>query len=128
MRTSLALLIGCVLVVGCKNAPATEPAKTETKKEAEKPSSTPRVITMEVTADGFVPSNIKLKAGEPVKFVVTRQTDETCATDLLIADTDIKVALPLKTAVEIAWTPPKAGNVKFGCAMDMMVSGMLVVE
>jgi plastocyanin domain-containing protein len=83
---------------------------------------------MEVTGDGFVPSNVTLKAGEAVTFVVTRKTDETCATDLLIDGTDIKVALPLDKPVEIAWTPTKAGKVKFGCAMDMMIGGVLLVE
>jgi plastocyanin domain-containing protein len=83
---------------------------------------------MEVTADGFKPDNLSLKANQPVKFVVKRTSDETCATDLLIEGTDIKVALPLNTAVEVAWTPTKAGKVKFGCAMDFMVSGVLVVE
>jgi len=38
------------------------------------------------------------------------------------------VPLPLNKAVEVAWTPTKAGKVKFGCAMDMMVSGVLLVE
>lgn len=87
-----------------------------------------RSIEMKVTEDGFQPGNITLKKGEPVKFIVTRVTDATCATELLIADTDIKAELPLNKPVEIAWTPTKAGQVKFGCAMDMMVSGMLLVE
>jgi len=91
-------------------------------------SAAPRVIALEVTADGFVPDSIKIKANEPVKLVVTRKTDETCATDLVIDGTAIKVALPLGKPVEIAWTPKKAGSVKFGCAMDMMVSGVLLVE
>ena len=87
-----------------------------------------RTISMEVTGDGFVPSNLTVKVGEPLKLVVTRKTDETCATDLLIDGTDIKLALPLDKPVEVAWTPTKAGKVKFGCAMDMMVGGVLLVE
>ncbi|MDP3504561.1 MAG: cupredoxin domain-containing protein [Myxococcales bacterium] len=87
-----------------------------------------RSIEMKVTDDGFQPGNVTLKKGEPVKFIVTRVTDATCATELLIADTDIKAELPLNKPVEIAWTPTKAGQVKFGCAMDMMVGGMLLVE
>ena len=91
-------------------------------------SAAPRVIALEVTADGFVPDSIKIKANEPVKFVVTRKTDETCATEMVIDGTAIKVALPLGKPIEIAWTPKKAGSVKFGCAMGMMVSGVLLVE
>ncbi len=91
-------------------------------------AASPRTIEIKVTEDGFQPGNVTLKKGEPVTFVVTRITDATCATELLIADTDIKADLPLNKPVEIAWTPTKAGQVKFGCAMDMMVSGLLLVE
>lgn len=91
-------------------------------------TTTVRSIALTVTSEGFEPATIKLRSNEPVKLVVTRKTDETCATDLVIDGTDIKVALPLNEPVEVAWTPKKAGTVKFGCAMGMMVSGVLLVE
>ena len=115
MRT-LALILVTLTLAACKKEDAV----------VVKPAS-PR-IAMEVTGDGFVPANVTLKAGQPVTFVITRKTDETCATDLLIEGTDIKIALPLNKPVEVAWTPTKAGKVKFGCAMDMMVGGVLLVE
>jgi plastocyanin domain-containing protein len=87
-----------------------------------------RSIAMDVTTEGFVPSNVTVKAGQPLTLVVTRKTDETCATELLIEGTDIKKELPLDVPVQVAWTPAKAGQVRFGCAMDMMVGGMLLVE
>jgi plastocyanin domain-containing protein len=83
---------------------------------------------MAVTDDGFVPANVKVKAGEPVTLVITRKTDETCATEILIDGTDIKTSLPLNKPAEVAWTPAKPGTVKFGCAMDKMVGGQLLVE
>lgn len=123
MRTlSLAVLL---IIAGCKKddvkavAPAPAPAA--------QPSG-PRRIEMSVTVDGFVPGNVTLKANEPVTLVVTRKTDETCATEILIEGTDINVPLPLDQPVEVAWTPAKAGKVKFGCAMDKMIGGMLLVE
>jgi plastocyanin domain-containing protein len=124
VRTWLSTLtVVVVITTSCKKDEVAAP-----KPPAPTAPSGVRTVTMAVTADGYVPDNIALKANEPVKFVVTRKTEETCATDLLIDGTDIKVALPLNQPVEIAWTPPKAGNVKFGCAMDMMISGVLVVE
>jgi plastocyanin domain-containing protein len=137
MRTLLVALVVSVVMVGCKKDPAPAEAPKpapEVKPVAEvKPAPAPaaaaaRVIELKVTAEGFQPGNITLKKDEPVKFVVTRVSDETCATELLIADTDIKADLPLNKPVEIAWTPTKAGQVKFGCAMNMMVSGLLLVE
>jgi plastocyanin domain-containing protein len=123
MRTSTLALLS-LAIISCTKAPAPNappPAPQVVK-------VTPRAVALRVTAEGFEPASVTLKAGEPVKFVVTRTTDETCATDLLIDGTDIKLALPLNAPVEAAWTPSKAGKVKFGCAMDFMVGGVLVVE
>jgi plastocyanin domain-containing protein len=139
---ALILVVGTLALVGCKKEEAARPPEPVKAVEAPKPVEPPkeaevakaaaptagRRIDMEVTNDGFQPGNVTLKANEPVTFVVTRKTDSTCATDLLIDGTDIKKALPLNQPVEIAWTPTKAGKVKFGCAMDMMIGGVLLVE
>lgn len=134
MRTTF-IILAVLSVTACKKdeakpaVVAPPPPVAAPVVEAPKPVATgTRSIEMKVTEDGFQPGNVTLKKGEPVKFIVTRVTDATCATELLIADTDIKAELPLNKPVEIAWTPTKAGQVKFGCAMDMMVSGMLLVE
>ncbi len=87
-----------------------------------------RVIAMTVTEKGFEPSKIALTKGAPVRFVVTRTTEATCATELLVEGTDINVKLPLNTPTTIDLTPAKSGQVRFGCAMGMMVSGVLMVE
>ena len=122
MRTPLILILLSFAFASCKKEEATPQVAPAPR------AAGPRTIAMEVTGDGFVPANLTVKSGEPLKLVVTRKTDETCATDLLIDGTDIKVALPLDKPVEVAWTPTRAGKVKFGCAMDMMVGGVLLVE
>lgn len=138
MRTFIAL-IAVITITACKKdevklaepvkaVEATKPVEVKPAAVDAKPTAGARVVELKVTEDGFVPGNVTLKNNEPVKFVVTRITDATCATELLISGTDIKADLPLNKPVEIAWTPTKAGQVKFGCAMDMMVSGMLLVE
>lgn len=123
MRTLLSLFLLTLSLPGCKKdeAQVVKPAVL-----AKAPA--PRTIAMEVTDEGFVPANVTLKAGEPVILAITRKTDETCATEILIEGTDIKTPLPLNQPVEVAWTPVKAGTVKFGCAMDMMIGGMLLVD
>lgn len=83
---------------------------------------------MSVTEQGFEPDSISLTKGVPVKFVVTRTTEATCATELLIDGTNIKVPLPLNTAATFEWSPTVSGKIRFGCAMGMMVSGVLLVE
>lgn len=120
MRTLLALTLLSLTLPACKKDEAT----------LAKPALAPiaRTISMEVTGDGFVPANVTVKAGEPVTLEITRKTDETCATEILIDGTDIKAELPLNTPVKVAWTPTKPGQVKFGCAMDKMIGGVLLVE
>lgn len=87
----------------------------------------PRVIQMTVTSDGFVPDEVKVKAGEPVQLVITRKTDKTCATEIVIKEYGINQKLPLDQAVTVSFTPKKAGKVRYACGMDM-IAGQLVVE
>jgi plastocyanin domain-containing protein len=121
----LGVVIG-LAVPGCKKPQSAAPPAPKAAAPAQPDAS--RSIVMEVTEEGFVPSNIALKAQEPVTFKVTRRTEATCATELVIDGTDLKVPLPLNQQVSIAFTPTKAGTVKFGCAMDMMISGILLVD
>jgi plastocyanin domain-containing protein len=113
-------------VVVAKPVEVARPVEAPKPVEAAKPADSR--ISMAVTDEGFVPANVKVKAGVPVTLVITRKTDETCATEILIDGTDIKTPLPLNQPVEVAWTPTKPGAVKFGCAMDKMIGGVLLVE
>ena len=95
---------------------------------ARKPGDGPRVIPLSVTEKGYEPTPITLTKDEPVKLVVTRTTDHTCATDLVMKDYGINTPLPLNQPVEIAFTPTKTGTLTYGCAMGQMVSGTFMVE
>ncbi len=87
-----------------------------------------RRIELSVTSKGFEPSPVKVKRGEKLVLVVTRRTDRTCAKEILVPSMGLKAALPLDKPVELRLTPTKAGELKYGCAMGQMVSGVLVVE
>lgn len=80
-----------------------------------------------VTSEGFAPANIKVKRGAPVRLVVTRKTDQTCAKEIVIKDYGINRPLPLDEPVTIEFTPKKSGEVRYACGMDM-VTGVLLVE
>jgi plastocyanin domain-containing protein len=86
-----------------------------------------QVFAIEVTKDGFVPAEIKVKAGKPVKLVVTRKVERTCATEIVIKDQGINKPLPLNQPVEVAFTPSKAGKLRYACGMDM-IAGVILVE
>ena len=49
-----------------------------------------RTVELTVTEKGFEPTPVKVKKGEPLELVVTRKTDKTCATAIVVKDYDIK--------------------------------------
>ncbi|WP_224243956.1 cupredoxin domain-containing protein [Hyalangium gracile] len=116
---------GCSKEQKAESAPA---AAAAAPAQARKPGDGPRVITLSVTEKGYEPSPITLKKDEPVKLVVTRTTDHTCATELVMKDYNINTPLPLNQPVEIAFTPNKSGTLTYGCAMGQMISGAFMVE
>jgi plastocyanin domain-containing protein len=85
-------------------------------------------IAMQVTEAGFVPDHLKVKKGQPVKLLITRKTDQTCAKEIVIDEYNVHAQLPLNKAVTVAFTPTKSGELKYGCGMNKMVSGVLTVE
>jgi plastocyanin domain-containing protein len=85
-----------------------------------------RTFEMKVTDDGFVPSRVKVKKGEKVRFVITRTTDRTCATEIQIEGTKVNEPLPLGKAVTVEFTPAKSGEIKYACAMGH-VGGVVFV-
>ena len=86
-----------------------------------------QVVAIEVTGKGFVPDRAAVKAGRPVTLVVTRKTERTCATEIVVKDYGVNQPLPLGQAVEVTFTPKKAGPVRYACGMDM-IAGVLNVE
>jgi plastocyanin domain-containing protein len=88
----------------------------------------PRVVELSVTEKGYEPSPVTLTKGQPVKLVVTRKTDQTCATEVVMDGYDINTPLPLNQPVEIAFTPKESGQLVYGCAMGKMISGVFMVD
>jgi len=135
MKVALALALGALAFFGGsrvalagtpdkKPAAAQKPAQDTAKQAA----PAPRVIPMSVTERGFEPNPINVKKGEPLKLVITRKTDETCATSINFDDPKIHQDLPLNQPVEVTFTPQKSGELKYGCAMGKMVGGVILVE
>jgi plastocyanin domain-containing protein len=83
-------------------------------------------IAITVTDKGFEPEVVTVAAGKPVTLVVTRQSTQTCATDLIMPAYGINKPLPLGQAVEITFTPTKPGELTYACAMDMFKGKVIV--
>jgi plastocyanin domain-containing protein len=80
-----------------------------------------QTIEMTVTNEGFVLAkpNSTVKVGQPVKLVLTRKTDQTCVKEIVIQDYGVNQPLPLDKAVEVTFTPKRAGPINYTCGMGM---------
>ena len=114
------LLIAPIAAAVLASAPSASATPAKNVKGAQ-------VVEIAVTKDGFVPSTVTVEHGKPVKLVVTRKVERTCATDIVSKDLGVNQALPLDKPVTVHLTPKKAGEYRFACAMDM-IAGTLHVE
>lgn len=98
-----ALLAGALALGGCKDrAPAAgEP------------------VRITVTKNGYEPWRVEARRGVPLTLVVTRTTDETCATEVVLPEYGIDQKLPLHQPVTITFTPLRSGTLRYSCAMKM---------
>lgn len=119
MRVSARLLAAAVLAIAL-------PALSTQAAGPAKPAAG-ATVAMKVTSDGFEPDKVKATKGQPLTLVITRTTDKTCATEIVVKDYGINTPLPLNKPVSVTFTPTKAGQVRFACGMDM-ISGVVVVQ
>jgi plastocyanin domain-containing protein len=118
-------------LVGCKSeaqAPKAAEQKAELPLPARVADGEVRKVEITVTEKGYEPSPIALRKGEPVELSITRTTDLTCATELILEDAGIDVKLPLNETVTASFTPDKTGVLKYGCAMGKMIAGTFEVR
>jgi plastocyanin domain-containing protein len=85
-----------------------------------------RVVASE---HGFTPSSLAIPKGAPgalatVGFV--RTTDQTCATEVVFPELDIKKTLPLNVLVAIDVPSDSARTLTFQCGMGMYKGSLLV--
>jgi len=80
----------------------------------------PREIHLEVTERGFVPAEAVIQKGEPVTLVVTRKTDQTCATEIVLPKLNQRHALPLNHPVRIAIPAGVQDTLNYTCGMNML--------
>ena len=118
-RTLVALTLAAAipLAAACASTPSAAPSAEEGRR-----------IEMAVTEEGFVPAEVRVEQGEPVTLVITRKTDRTCATEIMIPEIDVVQDLPLDEPVEVRFTPQQTGQLLFGCGMGQMIGGVIVVE
>jgi plastocyanin domain-containing protein len=121
-----------ILLAALSGGAQTPPAERAEVRSSEAPAPAPasgeaRVVLVTVDGAGFHPARIPARVGEPVTLVVTRTTDETCGTEIVVPAMAIDRKLPLNEKVEITLTPKAKGEIAFACGMDML-KGTIVVD
>ena len=89
---------------------------------------TPNEYKMVITEKGFEPSTLKVKAGTPVTLKITRKTNATCAREITVPSQKVRVDLPLDKEMTVKLASLSKGEIKFGCAMDLMIGGVIFAE
>ena len=125
-RIPLAFAVVLGLAFGL-SASASEGTSSHAVTRGTAKSDAVQVVQLSVTNEGFGPSQVTVKAGKPVKLIVTRRTERTCATEIVMKDFGVKEQLPLEKPVTVSVTPKKAGDFRYACGMDM-IAGVLKVE
>jgi hypothetical protein len=83
---------------------------------------------VQITADdhGFTPSSVTFKKGSPAALVFVRTTDDTCATEVVFPELNVKKDLPKGKPVTITVPTDKDQKLTFQCGMGMYKSAVVV--
>ena len=87
--------------------------------QEQKSSAGPQVVQLAVTDRGFEPARAEVPRGQAFTLVVTRKTDQTCATEILIPTLNERRALPLNQAVRIDVPKGVSDTLNYICGMHM---------
>ncbi len=118
MITALVVLgLGIAMLAGCSGSRSTQPLVVARDNRVE----------VTVTAHGFEPSLVQVTHGQPVTMVVTRTTDMTCATEMVMPLHGIHMNLPLNQPMEVTFPCDWAGAMTYTCGMGM-VKGSIIAR
>jgi plastocyanin domain-containing protein len=111
------LVILCSSVVGCKDKGKSSSAAVQLPPGG-----------VQVTADehGFQPSSVSFKKGTPASLVFLRTSDDTCATEVVFPELNVKKDLPKGKPVTIDIPTDKDQKLTFQCGMGMYKSAVVV--
>jgi plastocyanin domain-containing protein len=109
----------------CNEAKA-EFASAPTAQAKDAAVAAPRKIEVAVDGNGFEPTAIEAKAGEPLILAFKRTSDKTCATEVVFPELKIRKPLPLGQVVEIRFTPQAHQTITFTCGMNMYKGSVVV--
>jgi len=121
MNRILPVLVVVAVFAGCQKPRAEAPTPSPAA------SSGVQEVQLVVTDAGFQPAEVAVAKDRPIRLTVTRKTNQTCATEIVFKEIDVKKDLPLDQAVTIDLPAQPSGTLNYACGMNM-VKGSLVVQ
>lgn len=86
-----------------------------------------QVVRMTQQVNGYSPNKFTIKKGVPVKWIVTSESQYSCASSLISQGLGIRSSLKLGENV-FTFTPTKAGVIRFSCSMGMYTGSFNVIN
>ncbi len=114
-------------ILGCRNSSATSQVSGDNATTSASAVSASGKVNVTVSGDGFVPSSITAKQGEPLTLEFTRVSDKTCATQVVFPELNVTKDLPLNGPVRIEVPTQTARKLTFQCGMGMYKSSVVVL-
>lgn len=84
-------------------------------------------VAMKVTSYGYEPSNITIKAGVPVRWVVDGAGAQGCTSQLVIPDLNVVKTLSRGQNIIEFTAPSQTGQLAFSCSMGMVRGSFTVI-
>lgn len=78
-----------------------------------------QIVKIAVTTHGYETNVKKLKAGVPVKLILSTSSVAGCSRAFTIPDYNVSKVLPITGTETIEFTPEKLGNLNYTCSMGM---------
>lgn len=86
-----------------------------------------QVVRMTQNASGYLPNTFTIKKDIPVKWIITSEDVNTCASSIVSSALNIRRSLDLGENI-IEFTPTGTGVIKFSCSMGMYSGAFNVVN
>ncbi len=129
MKSNVRFVIVAAVVtltaVGC-NSSSSDGSATPKSGPSPQTAEATGIVSVKVDGDGFSPSQITVKKGDPVTLRLTRSTDQTCAKRVAFPELKIEEDLPLGKAVDISLPSEEARTLAFQCGMGMYKGAVVI--
>jgi plastocyanin domain-containing protein len=99
----------------------------QTHRRAKRKPTAVQRVTVKVTEQGYEPAVFRLRRSIPAKLTFIRTVTNTCGTQIVLPDYEIRRELQLNVPVLVEFMPKKSGTFAFTCGMGML-RGSLVVR